>query len=70
MEDMTTKEINSRKEDIEDQLELLFNANMKITNWDVPETDDQKAAQMIVEILQKKLDNIKKDVEDGKYDFY
>ena len=27
---------------------------MKITNWDVPETDDKKAAEMIIEILRKK----------------
>jgi len=68
--DMTTKEINSRKENIENQLELLFKSNMKITDWDVPEADDQKAAQMIVDILQNKLDDIKKDVDAGKYNFY
>ncbi len=67
---MTTKEINSRKESIENQLELLFKSNMKITDWDVPEADDRKAAQMIVDILQKKLDSIKKDVDEGKYNFY
>jgi len=68
--DMTTKEINSRKESIENQLVLLFKSNMKITDWDVPEADDRKAAQMIVDILQKKLDSIKKDVDEGKYNFY
>jgi len=68
--DMTEKEINSRKEDIENQLELLFKANMKITDWDVPEADDKKAAILIAQILQNKLDNIKKDIQEGKYDFY
>ena len=66
----TEKEVNERQKAIEEQLELLFKANMKITDWDVPEADDQKAAEMIVEILQNKLNLIKKDVEDGKYQFY
>lgn len=68
--DATTKEINERKEAIEEQLEVLFKGNMKITDWDVPEADDQKAAEMIVEILQAKLDEIKVDVKEGKYKFY
>lgn len=68
--DATTKEIKERQEAIEEQLELLFKGNMKITDWDVPEADDQKAAEMIVEILQDKLDEIKVDVKEGKYKFY
>lgn len=68
--DTTTKEINERKEAIEEQLALLFKGNMKITDWDVPEADDQKAAEMIVDILQNKLDVIKQEVKEGKYKFY
>lgn len=66
----TENEIRSREDDIKNQLESLFKKNMKITDWDVPEADDQKAAQMIVEILQNKLDSIRQDVEDGKYEYY
>jgi hypothetical protein len=66
----TKKEINDRKQDIEEQLESLFNGNMKITDWDVPEADDQKAAEMILDILQNKLNEIKQDVKEGKYKFY
>ena len=68
--DVTQKEIESRKEAIEEQLEELFKRNMKITDWDVPEADDQKAAELIVEILQNKLNLINKDVEAGQYEFY
>jgi hypothetical protein len=68
--DTTTNEIQSRKKDIENHLELLFKTNMKITDWDVPEADDKKAAQLIVNILQNKLDSIKQDIKDGKYDYY
>ncbi len=67
---VTLKEIESRKEAIEDQLILLFKANMKITDWDVPEADDQKAAELICEILQNKLDEIKEDVKNGEYKNY
>jgi len=67
---VTEKEIEDRQEAIEEQLEELFKKNMKITDWDVPEADDQLAAELIVDILQKKLDAIKEDVKAGKYEFY
>ncbi|MEA3552953.1 MAG: STAS/SEC14 domain-containing protein [Campylobacterota bacterium] len=68
--DMVEKEIDSRENEISKALELLFKANMKITNWDVPEANDQKVAEMIVDILSKKLDEIKNDVKNGKYKYY
>lgn len=67
---VTLKEIASRKEAIENQLVLLFKANMKITDWDVPEADNQKAAELICDILQEKLDEIKHDVAKGEYKNY
>jgi hypothetical protein len=66
----TQKELISREEDIENQLESLFQLNMKITDWDVPEPDNQKAAELIIEILEKKLSKIKNDVINGKYEYY
>ncbi|MGB5867465.1 MAG: hypothetical protein WBG69_06315 [Arcobacteraceae bacterium] len=68
--EMTRKEIESREEDIQEQLEALFKKNMKITDWDVPESNDQQAAEMIIEILEKKLSVIKTDVQNGKYKYY
>lgn len=67
---MTEKEIYDRTEAIEEQLELLFKTNMKITNWDVPESDDKKAAEMIIEILERKVTKLRDDVINGKYDYY
>lgn len=66
--DMTANEIESRKDDISNQLENLFKANMKITGWDVPEVDDEKAAKLIVEIFEEKLKKIKEDINNGKYE--
>jgi len=69
-QDMITKELLSRKGEIEAELELLFKTNMKITDWDVPEADDKKGAKILVDIMQEKLDSIKEDIESGKYDNY
>ena len=68
--DAVEKELQSRKEEIQKELELLFKANMRITDWDVPEADDRKAANIIVTILQDALNTIKHDIEAGKYDNY
>ncbi|MEA3352593.1 MAG: hypothetical protein U9Q33_02080 [Campylobacterota bacterium] len=64
----TKKEIKSREDDIKDQLQILFDMNMKITNWDVPEADNKLAAERILELLYEKLDSIKEEVKQGKYE--
>ena len=43
---------------------------MKITDWDVPEANDQEAAKILIDILQEKLDAIREDVKNGKYTNY
>jgi len=64
------KELESRKGEIEGELELLFKTNMKITDWDVPEVDDKEAAKIILDMMQEKLNAIRTDVAAGKYDYY
>ena len=68
--DAVEKELNARKDEIKKELELLFKTNMKITDWDVPEADDQKAAQIVLSIMQEALDKIKEDIQAGKYNNY
>ena len=70
MKTATQKDIESRQEVIENELLGLFESNLKITDWNVPEADDRNAAKMILDIIQTKLDTIKQAVEDGKYDYY
>jgi len=65
--DVIQKELYSRKDEIERSLELLFKTNMKITDWDVPEANDQEAAEILVKILSDKLDTIKDDIKSKKY---
>lgn len=68
--DTIEKELQSRKSEIQKGMLDFFKTNMKITDWDVPEADDNKAAKILVEMLQESLDQIKSDVEAGEYDFY
>ena len=68
--DVIQEELESRKAEIRKGMEILFKANMKITDWDVPEADDNKVARIIVNILQDALDEIKADIATGKYDYY
>ena len=68
--DAIEKELESRKTEIQEDVLAIFKVNMKITDWDVPEADDNKAAKILVQMMQESLDRIKKDVEAGKYDYY
>ena len=68
--DAVMKELESRKTEIQKELELLFKANMKITDWDVPEADDQQGAELLLDMLQEKLDSIRADVKAGNYKNY
>ena len=68
--DIIQKELQSRKAEIHTSMDLLFKANMKITDWDVPEANDKEAAMMLVKMMQEKLDEIKAEIAAGKYDYY
>ena len=57
--DAVQKDLQNRKEEIEKELEMLFKANLKIVDWDVPEADDAEAAQILWNILNNKLQEIK-----------
>jgi len=61
------KDFKHRKEEIKDSLEFLFTHNLKIVDWDVPEANDQESAEILINILEDKLREIKENVENGKY---
>ena len=64
------KDLQSRKDDIQEELESLFKDNLQRVDWNVPEADDQNAAEILVDILEEKLENIKNDVNNGVYKNY
>jgi len=68
--DAIVKELESRRKEIAKELELLFKANMKITDWDVPEADDREAAKILINIMKEELYKIENDIDAGKYDNY
>jgi len=68
--DTIEKELQSRKTEIRKAMDILFKANMKISDWDVPEANDNEAANMLVKMMQETLDEIKADIAAGKYDYY
>jgi len=67
--DVILKELASRKDEIQKEVEMLFNANMKITDWDVPEADDKKAAEILLSMIEEKLAAIRSEIVAGKYDY-
>ncbi len=68
--DAVEKELQSRKENIKKELQILFKVNMKFTDWDVPEADDEKAARLLLDIIKEGVADIEKDIEEGKYKNY
>ncbi len=68
--DTEHKEFQKMKNEIEKEVELLFKANMKIFDWDIPENDDRESARLIITAIEEAVDKLKKDVEAGKYDNY
>jgi 2'-5' RNA ligase len=60
--DALEKEIESRYDEIKAQMKAIFEANAHITGWDVPEVDDKKAKKLLVEAMQRALDEIKREV--------
>jgi hypothetical protein len=64
------KEIEKMRSSIQTEMKLIFKANMKIFDWDIPENDDRKSAEMITDVMQEALDTIKADIAAGKYDNY
>ena len=68
--DTQHKEYEKMKKEIEKEVELLFKANMKIFDWDIPENDDRESARLIITAIEEAVEKLKQDVEAGKYDNY
>ena len=64
------KEIEKMRSSIKSELRLIFKANMKIFDWDIPENDDRKSAELIAQTMQEALDEVKQEIAEGKYDNY
>ncbi len=61
------QDISRRKNEIVSEVNALFNANIKFTDWDVPEADNELAAKLIIEIMQEALDGLKVKLNKGEF---
>lgn len=64
------REIEQMQGEITKEVRAVFKANMKIFDWDIPENDDRKSAELIIDVMQKAMDKLKKEIESGEYDQY
>jgi len=64
------QEIEKMKPEIKKEVRLAFKANMKIFDWDIPENDDRKSAELIIAAMQEAIDELKSDITNGKFDQY
>jgi len=64
------QEIEKMKSSIKTELRVVFKANMKIFDWDIPENNDRESAELISMVMQEALDEIKKEIAEGKFDQY
>ncbi len=64
------QEIAKMRNEITKEVRLIFKANMKIFDWDIPENDDKKSAQLILSVMKKALQELESEVSEGKFDNY
>ena len=64
------QEIEKMQGEITTELRAVFKGNMKIFDWDIPENDDRKSAELIIQVMQKAMDGLKEEIEAGKYNQY
>jgi len=64
------KEAEMMKSEIRKEIRAIFKANMKIFDWDIPENDDRKSAEIIISIMKDALDELSEETKAGKFDNY
>ena len=64
------QDISRRKNEIISEVNGVFKLNMKITDWDVPEADDELAGKMIIDIMQEAIDGLKLKLSEGEFKDY
>ena len=64
------QEINKMKDEIKKEVRLAFKANMKIFDWDIPENDDRKSAELIIAAMQEAMDELKQEIANGDFNQY
>jgi len=64
------QEIKKMRSEITKEMRAVFKANMKVFDWDIPENDDRRSAELILRVMQDSLEDLQTEVSNGKYDNY
>ena len=64
------QEIKKMRSEITKEMRAVFKANMKVFDWDIPENDDRRSAELILRVMQDALEDLQTEVSNGKYDNY
>jgi len=64
------QEIEKMKPEIKKEVRFAFKANMKIFDWDIPENDDRKSAELIIAAMQEAMDELKQEIANGDFNQY
>ena len=59
--DETAKGIDALKNEIRTEVRAILKLNMRFEGWSIPEMDDKEAAALILEEMQKALDELKEE---------
>ncbi|NOX14636.1 MAG: hypothetical protein GXP61_01090 [Epsilonproteobacteria bacterium] len=62
----TTKGVESLKKEIRGEVRAILKMNMTFEGWSVPEMDDNKAREEILEVMQEALDELKQENQKEK----
>ncbi len=68
--DAAQKEAKMMETEITKEIRAVFKANMKIFDWDIPENDQREAANLILDTMQKAIDELRAETEAGGFDNY
>ena len=64
------QEIEKMQGEIITEIRAVFKGNMKIFDWDIPENDDRKSAELIFAVMQKAMNDLRAEIDAGKFDQY
>ena len=64
------QEIKKMRSEITKEMRAVFKVNMKVFDWDIPENDDRRSAELILRVMQDTLYDLNTEVSSGKYDNY
>ena len=62
------KEYLKMKDEIKDDVKAIFEDNLKVFDWDIPEDDDKLSARLVLKAMKEACAEIEEAVENGKYD--